>query len=297
MFPRISIIMPSYNSGQYIGQAIQSVIDQTFTDWELIVVDDGSTDEAVEMVRRYLGDPRIQLHQQENQGASAARNKAMQISRGSFIAFLDSDDLWAPDKLSRQLEVFEQYPDIGVCATGIHTIDSKGVCHNRGHTRFFHGIALPRLLYDLSIPMSSSVVRKAVFEKVGVFDLQLPCAMDYDFWLRASVDFPFYTIPENLTFYRSGHDSISLRMGDKRREIVMSRIVPRFLNEYGGSKYVKWYHVWKLHSICYFGRASSQKQVSHKLYWLLRSLLCYPMNRDALGALFRVFFPKRKAIG
>ena len=296
MTSRVTIIMPAFNSAKYIGPAIQSAIDQTFTDWELLIFNDGSTDNTDEVVEPFLSDLRIRYIKQENLGQPKTRNKGVRMAKGNLIALLDADDIWKPAKLEKQVAIFDKYPDVGVCGTAMELIRPTGEVFGVSERKEFYGRVVPGLVTgELAVAMSASVTRREVYDKIGFFDEGfLPFSMDYDFWLRASLEYMFYNLEEKLVQYRTGHPSISQEGGEKRRNLVMNIVIPRFVNEYGGSKYVKWYHVWKLYSDCYFGRVSGQKRLSHKLYWLFRSLLCWPMNRDALGALFRVFFPKRK---
>jgi len=296
MSPRVTIIMPTYNSAKYIAPAIQSAIDQTFTDWELLIFNDGSTDNTDEVVEPFLSDSRIQYIKQENLGQPKTRNQGVRMAKGNLIALLDADDIWKPTKLEKQVAIFDKYPDVGVCGTAMELIRPTGEVFGASYCNEFYGRAVPGLVTgEVAIAMSASVTRREVFDKIGFFDEGfLPFSMDYDFWLRASLVCMFYNMEEKLVQYRTGHPSISQEGGDKRRNLVMNIVIPRFVNEYGGSKYVKWYHVWKLYSDCYFGRASGQKRLSLKLYWLFRSLLCWPTNRDALGCLFRTFFPRSR---
>ena len=293
--PLISIIMPTYNSAKYIGPAIQSAIDQTYTNWELLIFDDGSTDNTSEIVEPFLSDKRIQYIKQENLGQPKTRNKGVRMSRGSLIALLDADDIWMPTKLEKQVAIFEKYPDVGVCGTAMELIRPTGEVFGVSERKEFYGRAVPDLVTGkLAVAMSASVTRREVYDKIGVFDEGfLPFSMDYDFWLRASMEYMFYNIEEKLVQYRTGHASISSEGGDKRRNLVMNTVIPRFVKEYGGSKYVKWYHIWQLHADCFRNR-SVGKPWGKRVYWLFRSFLCNPFNYNTLGAIFRMFVPKMK---
>ncbi len=293
--PLVSVILPSYNSAHYVGSAIRSVITQTFPNWELFIFNDGSTDDTDKVVAEFLADTRIRYIKQENLGQPKTRNKGVRMAEGSLIALLDADDIWMPTKLEKQIAIFDKFPDVGVCGTSSELIGPTGEVCGECKRQEFYGRAVPALVTgQLSVGMSTSVTRREVYDKVGFFDENyLPFSMDYDFWLRAAMKYMFYNIDENLVQYRTGHPSISQEGGDKRRDLVMTVVIPRFIKEYGGSKYVKWHHVRQLHSNVYFGRACGRTSKGQKVYWLLRSLLCWPANYDALGALFRVFFPKR----
>lgn len=140
--PLVSVIMPAYNAGPYIGEAIQSILDQTFANWDLIVVDDGSTDNTAEVVATFLSDRRIRYHKQPNGGEPVARNTGIELSHGNLIAWLDADDIWFPEKLAKQIEIFAEYPEVGFCGTGLVTVDSKGLEKSRITRNPFHGQAL-----------------------------------------------------------------------------------------------------------------------------------------------------------
>ena len=126
--PVVSVVLPTYNRAALLPRAVESVIAQTYGDWELIVVDDGSTDETAAVVSAYgtkLGDRFVYLRQ-ENRGSSAARNRGIEASRGRFVAFLDSDDEFAPTKLARQLALFERYPQLGLVYSDYSIVETDG---------------------------------------------------------------------------------------------------------------------------------------------------------------------------
>src|SRR5262245_11504432 len=114
MIPRVSIVMANYNYGRYLREAIDSVRAQTYSDWELVLVDDGSTDDSRQIIQSYLSDERIRFLPVKHLGQSAAKNVGIMLCRGEFIAFLDADDVWATTKLEKQLHLFESNPALGV---------------------------------------------------------------------------------------------------------------------------------------------------------------------------------------
>jgi glycosyltransferase involved in cell wall biosynthesis len=122
--PLVSVIIPCYNAAHFVAETIRSVAAQSYSNWELILIDDGSSDNTVEVIQPFLEDRRIRFHTQKNQGVSAARNNGAAFARGDFIAFLDSDDVWLPEKLHRQLDVFRKYPAAGICGSGYIEIDA-----------------------------------------------------------------------------------------------------------------------------------------------------------------------------
>jgi glycosyltransferase involved in cell wall biosynthesis len=216
-YPAVSVIIPTYNRGWCLREAIDSVLSQEFTDYELIVVDDGSTDDTRTILDSYGQD--IIVLTQANQGVSAARNRGIAESRAQLVAFLDSDDLWLPQKLNRQVEFFKSNPDALICQTE-ETWVRNGLRVNpkKRHQKLSGMIFEPSLDLCLISP-SAVMIRKSLFDAVGVFDESLPACEDYDLWLRVSCRYPIYLIDEPLIIKRGGHpDQLSRAAGlDKYR--------------------------------------------------------------------------------
>lgn len=207
--PKVSIITPTYNRERFIGEAVESVLDQTFADFELLIVDDGSTDSTVERLRQYREDPRVQYFHQENQGQSIARNHALQHARGEFICFLDSDNAWVPDKLERQFAAFEETPDVDVVYGDIITIDEAGTELSRDNMRRHSGFIALQMLKDNCVSMNTAMARRRCFDELGGMSGKRRVADDYDLWLRFSARYRFRYIPEYLAYYRVMDDQIS----------------------------------------------------------------------------------------
>jgi teichuronic acid biosynthesis glycosyltransferase TuaG len=206
--PLVSIVMPAFDAGQYIAESIQSVLEQRVSDWELIVVDDGSTDNTSEVVARFT-DPRIRLLRRENGGQAAARNTGIRHSSAPVVAFLDADDLWLPEKLARQLDILQQ--------TNADLVYSDGfVFYDDGSPEradFFavvpgrvDGPTMFRLLYDRNrIATLSVVVQRQALERAGFFveSRRFQNCEDYDLWLRlAHAGCSFYGLSDKLMRYR-----------------------------------------------------------------------------------------------
>ena len=223
--PQVSVIIPTYNRGWIIKEAIDSVLTQDYRDFELIVVDDGSTDNTDDILNSYHGD--IIVFRQENQGVSAARNRGLAEASGRFIAFLDSDDLWLPQKLFRQVEFFNKNPEAQICQTE-ETWIRKGVRVNpkKRHKKPWGMIFEPSLALCLVSP-SAVMIRRSLFEKAGGFDETLPACEDYDLWLRISCRYPVYLIETPLIIKRGGHnDQLSASSGlDKFRIKSLTKII------------------------------------------------------------------------
>jgi len=216
---KISVIIPTYNRRGFLESAIDSVLAQSFCGYELIVVDDGSTDDTPALIRGY-GSALIYI-KQDNRGPSAARNRGIKASRGALIAFLDSDDRWHPEKLLLQGEAMEGEPGYLISHTGEVWYRNGELLQQKKKHKILSGDIFKRSLSMCMVSMSTVIARRELFDYVGFFDEALPCCEDYDFWLRASLRYPFLLIDEPLTFKEGGRDdqvSVIYRIGmDKFR--------------------------------------------------------------------------------
>jgi glycosyltransferase involved in cell wall biosynthesis len=220
--PQVSVIIPTYNRAWCLREAVDSVLSQNFRGFELIVVDDGSTDETPQLLQEY-GDS-IQMLRQGNRGVSAARNAGIAASRGALIAFLDSDDLWLKGKLERQMEFFNSQADALICQTEeIWLRNCRRVNPGKRHHKRGGMIFEPSL--DLCLVSPSAVmVRRELFLCVGLFDENLPACEDYDLWLRVSSRYPVHLIKTPLIVKRGGHaDQLSRAWGLDRFRIAAIR--------------------------------------------------------------------------
>jgi glycosyltransferase involved in cell wall biosynthesis len=180
----VSVIIPTYNTGHYLAEAIQSVLNQSFENFEVIVVNDGSTDNTTEVVKGF-DDPRICYLYQENQGLSSARNTGISIATGDYLVFLDADDLLQPNKLADQATYLDQYFEVGLVAGGWIYIDEEGGALGE-HTPWVNtpDLDLENLLYICPFVPNSIMVRRHWVEQVGFFDESLSRVEDWDLWLR-----------------------------------------------------------------------------------------------------------------
>ncbi len=211
----VSIIMPVYNAEKYLALAINSVIDQSYKDWELIIVDDGSTDSSAEIIHKFLQeDIRIVYLFQKNKKQAAARNTGIKHSKGQFVAFLDADDLWAPEKLQAQVEAI-QNNEVDLCFSGGVIVDEVGRFQNTYPTIFgeFSGEEIYKRMYEFNpIPIMSVLVKKYVIDTVGFQDesSQIVGCEDFDYWLRISViNATFLGLDKNLFSYRTNPEGTS----------------------------------------------------------------------------------------
>lgn len=203
---RISVVIPSYNHAPYIREAVDSVLRQTRPPDEVIVVDDGSTDESVELLRGYAD--RIRLLVQENRGTYATLNHAFAVATGDWIAIQNSDDVWRPEKLERQLALVESNPEVGFVHSDFEVIDSESrpVVPKPSSVPDWRGPPvcdmLPTLIREMPIIISSALVSRSAWERHGPFDPRFLGAGDWDFCLRLSQEFPFGFVDEPLTLHR-----------------------------------------------------------------------------------------------
>jgi len=211
--PTVSVIIPTYNRAHLIGRAIQSVLNQTYQDFEVIVVDDGSTDNTEEVIKEFQRkDERIKyIKHEKNKGGSAARNTGIKAARGKYIAFQDSDDEWLPEKLEKQMQVFENAPaEVGVVYTGFWRIKgNKKTCIPSSNIKGKRGDIHKILLRRNFIALPTVVVKKTYFRKAGMFDERLPRLQDWELFIRISKYCHFKCVDEPLLIAYYQQDSIS----------------------------------------------------------------------------------------
>jgi perosamine synthetase len=219
--PRVSVIIPTYNAAEMVGEAIESVLAQTYSDFEIVVIDDGSTDHTEGTVRRF-GD-RVRYFKQENRGVSAARNAGIERSLGQYIAFLDSDDLWWPEKLAEEIPLFDADPKLGLVYCDWAVASGESVLQSSYHKdlRPARGYVFDELVQRGFILTSGVVVRRECLSDVGNFDKSLSVAEDYDLWLRISYRWKVGLVDKCLFTKRRWNGSLSSRL----TETAANRIV------------------------------------------------------------------------
>jgi glycosyltransferase involved in cell wall biosynthesis len=208
--------MAAKNYARFLPMAVESVLSQTFTQWELLIVDDGSTDHTPEAVRPFLPHARIRYFRSDKLGQSRAKNLGLRLSRGEFIAFLDADDAWEPTKLEKQLALFRQQPELGVVFCRRSLIDEQNrPLPMKPSSPPPRGRILDRMFVQNHVCFSSVVVRRVVFSHVGAFDPQWDLAIDFDLWLRVAKHYSFDFVDEPLVQYRTGHGNLSKKLLDR----------------------------------------------------------------------------------
>lgn len=202
--PRVSVVVPTCNRAALLSQAVDSALAQTFTGFEIIIVDDGSTDGTGEMVeRRYGADPRVRLVRKTNGGVSSATNEGIRQARADLVALLGDDDVWYPEKLALQVQALERRPDAGLCCCDFDLTGTGG----SGRTVFgihdFQGEpTLEAIVRSCFAHPSSMLLRRSVALEAGLFDESFPTAEDYDLWLRMLALRPGVCVPRVLGVYR-----------------------------------------------------------------------------------------------
>jgi glycosyltransferase involved in cell wall biosynthesis len=207
----VSVIIPTFNRARRVVRAVKSVLSQTYTDLEIIVVDDASTDDTANSLAQFGGRIACLVHA-SNLGVSAARNTGIRKSTGPLIAFLDSDDYWLPEKAALQVDYFEQHSQASICQTEeIWVRKGRRVNPQKKHVKPSGDIFEPSLKRCLVSP-SSVMLKRSLLEEVGSFDEDLPACEDYDLWLRISCRHPVHLIKEHLVVKEGGHaDQLSSR--------------------------------------------------------------------------------------
>jgi hypothetical protein len=224
--PKVSVIIPTYNRTRYLSKAIDSVLSQTYKDYEIIVVDDGSTDNTKEVLQKYMG--KIKYLYQENKGIAAARNFGIRNSTGDFIGFLDNDDQWLPNKLEIQIKTLEKNSKLAFVCSASHVIDEQGsiidfwrVKSKESFENLFEG----NFILCLTVLM-----RRQCLDKIGGFDIAVSGSDDWDMWLRLSKSYQFCHIDIPLTKYRIHNSNVSKDIeGRIKRDVII--INKREINE------------------------------------------------------------------
>jgi glycosyltransferase involved in cell wall biosynthesis len=223
--PLVSVIIPTYNRGWVLREAIDSVLAQEFKDFELIVVNDGSTDDTGQILEAYGQD--LMILRQTNRGVSAARNRGIAAAKGRLIAFLDSDDLWLPRKLSSQVDFFNSNPAALINQTEEIWIRNGVRVNPKTRHHKFSGMIFEQSLALCLVSPSAVMMKRSLFDEVGLFDEDLPACEDYDLWLRISWRYPVHLIETPLIVKRGGHgDQLSKAPGlDKFRIQALKKVI------------------------------------------------------------------------
>jgi glycosyltransferase involved in cell wall biosynthesis len=278
----ITVVIPTYNSGRFIADAVESALGQTFSPAQIVVVNDGSTDDTDARLRPYRG--RITLINQANQGAAAARNAGLRIATGDFIAFLDADDSWHPLKLELQLGVLRRRSDIQMLGTETFNYPCAGDPEGPADA-CIEEVPLESLLVRNYFTASSIVVRREIVERLGEFDTTVPSVEDFDYWQRIAQCGVVAILKSPLTGYRQVAGSVSRQPAGVEKGI---RQILRKLDEqdaWRGRYWLRRKAISHLHySVAYLHGAAGCQGLG--LWEMLQSLAWYPLpyRRAEAGA-------------
>ncbi len=293
--PGISVVIPAYNYSEYLPKAIDSALLQNYPLFEVIVVDDGSTDSTPEIIRAYEG--KIRSVRQTNQGLSAARNTGIQAARFPFIALLDADDIWQQGLLLKLALSFQTLPkDTGIVACNTQLIDADGniirSAPQLASTQPTKEITWEDLLFKNRLQSSGLLIAQACFQTCGMFDVSLRSSEDRDMWLRIAEHFRVFTIPENLVFIRRHARNMSAH--PFRMKTSMLRVISSAF-QHKPSSQKRFLFKARVFSYCYYETSWMHYDASQPLravFDVLRSFLLYPLpfNRTDLNrpSLFRL---------
>jgi glycosyltransferase involved in cell wall biosynthesis len=276
--PMVSIILPTYNRAQLIGRAIQSVLDQTYQDFELIIVDDGSKDNTADISD--FKDKRIRyIRHEKNKGANAARNAGIKMARGEYIGFQDSDDEWLPEKLEKQMRVFKTASaDVGVVYTGFWRIEEDRKMYIPSpEIKQKEGNIHTELLHRNFVTTQAVVIMRECFNKAGLFDEFLPRLQDWELFIRIAKHYSFRCIDEPLLISYFTSKSISAN-----QEALISAhlyILEKHYNDLRLDKRLLAYHYFNIgHTLCLSGGFDQGKG------FLKKALQIAPLNIKYQGA-------------
>ena len=285
--PKVSIIIPTYNRAHLIGRAIKSVLNQTYQDFEIIVVDDGSTDNMEEVVKKFQKkNKRIRyIRHKENKGEAAARNTGIKAAKGEYIAFQDSDDEWFPEKLEKQMEVFESAPSkVGVVYTGFYRVkNNKKTYIPSSWVKQKEGDIHKELLKGNFVGTPAMVVKKECFEKVGMFDENLPQLEDWELVIRLSKYYEFKCIDEPLMIAHYTPGSVNEQPADIHVKTIKLVIEKYFKDLSQDKKLLSKYYFSIGTGLCSNGDFQKGKD------YLIKAVKTYPLNIKLLLITFLSF--------
>lgn len=285
----VSVIIPAYKAGQYIRETIQGVLEQTHTNLELIIVDDGSPDNQAEVIAPIAAsDPRIQYIKQKNGGVSSARNHGYRLSKGAFLAFLDADDIWLPDNLELKLAKFAGDSDLGLVHSDMAIMDGRSQL--TGATKSGkEGYILEDLLSwnGTCVPTPSSIlVKREVVEKVGGFDLELSNAADQEFFFRVANAYKIGRVPKVTWWYRVHDNNMhsNIPVMEKDALLAYQRAEENDLFKSKSFRNECFANMYLIMGASWWGDGQSK---SKGLKYILKAVLVYPAT---IGKLFKKVF-------
>ncbi len=244
MTPKVSIVMPCFNAASHLAKSVGSIMNQTCADWELVMVDDGSSDATWQVMQELAaGDSRIRIFHQPNAGAGAARNHALGETRGTYTAFLDADDTWHPEFLETMIGALESAPEAGIAYCGWQNLGLPG---GQGDPfippDYENDAKIESLLGGCRWPIHGALARSKIIKEAGCFDASLSSCMDYDLWLRIGTVHHLVRVPRVLAYYHHhGGEQITrnkarIAMNHWRAQLKYLRSNPSVENDLGAKR-------------------------------------------------------------
>lgn len=216
----VSIVLPCYNCEKTLGDTLESVFKQGYKDFKIYAIDDGSTDQTHQILLAYAqkNDQQMNVYRQPNSGQAIAKNHALQLVEGQYIAFIDSDDLWASGKLQAQVDVLDNHPEVGLCYTNGEYIDERGNVKGKiGIENALQGKCLEKILLKNAIVASSVMIRRSLLDDVGHFDEGLRACENWELWTRISEKSDLFVIDKPLVCYRQHANNLSQNLISMRK--------------------------------------------------------------------------------
>jgi glycosyltransferase involved in cell wall biosynthesis len=280
--PTVDVIIPAFNAAKYLPVALESVASQTFSDWQIVVVDDGSTDNTAEVVTQFTDrfGPKLKYIRQENHGVTAARNVAIRASTSEFIAMLDADDVWLPCRLSDSIKALVEQPHAGIAYGLITYIDSEGRSLSTfgGNVRHAYGRIAPYIyMRRVELPCVTVTIRRTCIDEVGLFDETLRTTEDRDLWLRIALRHEVAFVPKVLAYYRTSPGSLS----SNSQRMLEAQL--RFIRKHYGSegcgllpRQISWARAYKQRAEA----LSVEHQPRAALISAIQAVMIFPLDLD-----------------
>jgi glycosyltransferase involved in cell wall biosynthesis len=234
--PKVSVCIPTYNRKDYLIETLESVFAQSYRDFEIVIVDDGSTDGTGEIIEKIAFPVDVRYHWQQNAGDAAARNSLIGLARGEYISFIDSDDMLMPDALERMVLAIESEPEDLIVYGAYIGIDENGTVTKKDKRKLYSGKVTEYLFQDIFIHSCGSLFPRKALDDHGGFDTSLKVCSDYSLWLKLSLKYKFRSL-KSPTFKRRRHSS-NLSISSYLNRLAELKVLERFYYEQGGDKVV-----------------------------------------------------------
>jgi glycosyltransferase involved in cell wall biosynthesis len=242
--PKVSVVMSVYNGEKYLKESIDSILHQTFTDFEFIIINDGSTDETGKILSNY-NDSRIKIIEQENLGLTKSLNKGIKLSKGEYIARMDADDISLPERFEKQIKFLDANPEFAAVGCWYYLIDEDGVIIKECKPSIKPYKIKKAFIYSSPIIHPSAMIRRKVLEEVNFYDEKFKYAQDRDLWFRILKSYKLGIIPEFLFKFRYHSSSVSLMEEIEQKKYYIKALEKAIQN----GVYSRWYYIYILYTL------------------------------------------------